>query len=464
MDSDGLVLATEDLIVSKPWEVAASSSYPGHFYFINTETNEAKWSISKELVMGKKNGDGKIVSPSAPAALRRGLFGRTRQISRTASRGPVHSNTNTQTSADSLDDHQNDSPDWYDRKGRPCLDVLAGLGEGGYATVVLVRSTSARAATQENLYAMKVLSKTKHKRAKDQTRLLRELKVMRDLAPSRFLERCHAAFESPTNVFFVCDYIAGGDLFYHMLRRTNESKWGFDEADCRILLAEVTLGLEHLHAQGFIHRDLKVENIMLDVSGHVKLIDFGLAVEIKEGQEEQPMTPTGSLIYMTPELIKSKKGGRHTDWWAMGILAFELSTGRTPWSSLEDRPLIKHEILKCVVMAPKNVSAKAAQFIGGLLQKNFRSRLGTARDSDLKKALFFQGLDWSAMARGETAPAFVCGPATVAEGDRRSALEAYIKFAPPMAASQSTEESSTRPAPWFLGVDKVTSHPKATGD
>jgi len=80
-----------------------------------------------------------------------------------------------------------------------------------------------------------------------------------------------------------------------------------------VLLAEVYLGLEHLHAHGFIHRDVKVENIMLDARGHVKLIDFGLACELKGS--DGPVSPTGSLIYMAPEMIRDHRGGRHTDWY-----------------------------------------------------------------------------------------------------------------------------------------------------
>jgi protein-serine/threonine kinase len=338
----------------------------------------------------------------------------------------------------------------------------------------------------EDLFAMKVATKGTLKRQKDQDRMAVELKVMRDLPPSRFLERCHAAFESATDVFFVCDYIAGGDLFYHMSCRMEQGKWGFEESECKVLLAEVTLGLEHLHDHGFIHRDLKVENIMLTSEGHVKLIDFGLTVEIAKGKDRQPLSPTGSLIYMAPELVKSTSGGRHTDWWAMGILAFELMTGRTPWSSLDHRPTIRHEIQNCTVLVPDTVSDSARRFVRALLHLNFRARLGTSRDSDVKRASFFAGVDWQAMARGETAPAFVCGVAKVDPRDTASALDAYTRKTtraarpPPRSPSASFSSSRASPRPplappgtelatgafgvrslWFLEtVDVVTRHPE----
>ena len=101
---------------------------------------------------------------------------------------------------------------------------------------------------------------------------------------------------------------------------------GVPEDEARIILSEVVVALQHMHAHGFVHRDVKVENIMLDQWGHVKLVDFGLAHKI-EG-EEVPMSPMGSLIYMAPELLRDRVGGRHTDWWAVGILAYEITTGQ----------------------------------------------------------------------------------------------------------------------------------------
>jgi len=185
--------------------------------------------------------------------------------------------------------------------GTPTVAVLAGLGSGGFGKVVLVRSalrTEASTGDEEpQLFAMKVVSRVRQRRPKDQQRMANELAVMRDIEPSRFLERCHAAFESATEVFFVCDYIGGGDLFHHMVRRIKKGMGGFKESECKVMPAEVTCGLKHLHEHGFVHRDLKVENIMLDASGHLKIIDFGLALPIT-GPCEQAMTPTGSLSYM----------------------------------------------------------------------------------------------------------------------------------------------------------------------
>ena len=114
---------------------------------------------------------------------------------------------------------------------------------------------------------------------------------------------------------------------------------------------------------------------MLDSRGHVKLIDFGLVFELKHGKDlkqgslGEPMSPTGSLIYMAPELLQFRMGGRHTDWWALGVLAHELMTGRTPWSSLANKKTIQKEITGMRVAPPAGLSPTAGMLICSLLHQ-----------------------------------------------------------------------------------------------
>lgn len=97
-------------------------------------------------------------------------------------------------------------------------------------------------------------------------------------------------------------------------------------------------------------------------------------------------------------------GGRHTDWWALGVLAHEMITGRSPWSSLTDKKLIKRQIRSLCIVPPRGVSTKAGQFICRLLTQDHRERLGTRSSNDVKHDAFFAAVDWVATAAG-TAPA-----------------------------------------------------------
>ena len=198
--------------------------------------------------------------------------------------------------------------------------VADGLGRGGYACVV-----SARHVATGLPYALKVVSKAGAGRAKDLARLALELRAMTEVAACPFLVRCHLAFESPAAVFFALDFVGGGDLFFRLEELARDGRGGLAELQARSVLGEVALGIIHLHAHGLVHRDIKVENIMLDGRGRARLVDYGLATECRAatgggggggggGGAAEPLSPTGSLLYMAPELLQDRLGGRVTDW------------------------------------------------------------------------------------------------------------------------------------------------------
>ena len=199
---------------------------------------------------------------------------------------------------------------------------------------------------------------------------------------------------------------------------------------------------------------------MLDSRGHVKLLDMGLAAELGDSPSN-PMSPMGSLIYMAPELLAHGVGGRHTDWWAVGFLAFELLTGRSPWASFDDKKNIKAEIcstLKNPVLPPNKLSFPVHKFIRGLLQHHVDKRLGSKSDLELNEEPFFESIDWVETGAQRASPAFIPGVKCFDLHDGYSVLEAYLS-AEAKARGAHTEAHSEAGA-WFVGLPTLDSRPE----
>mmetsp|Transcript_38241 Transcript_38241/g.85375 ORF Transcript_38241/g.85375 Transcript_38241/m.85375 type:complete len:287 (+) Transcript_38241:267-1127(+) len=238
---------------------------------------------------------------------------------------------------------------------------------------------------------------------------------------------------------------------------------------------------------------------MLDSRGHVKIIDFGLAHPMSSDQE--PLSPTGSLMYMAPELLKEKVGGRFTDWWALGVVAHELLTGRSPWSTLRDKKQIRAEIRGLRVVPPHTLSPPAAHLIASLLQRNPNVRVGTTEDAEVLRCPFFTPIDWLSLARGEIESGITlprAGPLVsgdpsgpirsfLTDHDGAAALEAYRRIAPntspgagPAAAErlrgasmcraeeapdqQAAAQAGALVSHWTMDLPLVEAHPRVRAD
>jgi len=451
VDADGNILAMEDTEVPPPWVVLESSKFKGRFYFFNNETKKHAWSLDPSIVNGTA---GK--SPGKTSGVEREGSSRPRpsdlprieeKVSNSgAVRNPTRNSVflspisslpsvglqgprengarrsilveESRPKFNSFEDARAVLPD-------PSVDlpllVLNGLGQGGYGVVMKVENE-----VTKQILAMKVVGKHKLRRRRDRERLALELKIMDCMGHSPFCQQFYQAFETKTSVFIVMDLQGGGDLFFHLMERIGTKGTAFSEKEVCVLVAELTLALEHVHREGFIHRDLKGENVMLDSSGHVKLIDFGLAVELIN--DVQPLSPTGSLIYMAPEMVVEHTGGRHTDWWALGVLAYEMLTGSSPWSVIDDRQILKKHIRSQKVSTPPGISTSTGRFIDHLLKKDFRYRLGSRSDSDVKDAPFFDSIDWALTAESKSAPAFVPPKSSVGAEEMENAEELYMSL------------------------------------
>jgi len=298
--------------------------------------------------------------------------------------------------------------------------VECGLGTGGFAAVVLVEHNKTG-----RIFAVKTILKSRITREKQIQRIGTERRVLMDASDHPFIARMHYAFQNHRQLFFVLDFCAGGDLYYHLTRMKNSRFKHFSEEATQFYVAQLILALEHLHNQGIVYRDLKLENVMLDEEGHVKLVDFGLSKEGVTVPCDEPLSPCGSILYMAPELLEMT-GGTSVDWWTLGILMHEMLTGRSPWKSETQNAVLAELRGKSPVKLSKELSPRGAAIITGLVTRNPRKRLGTRGATELKSHPFFwprlkQSSDWQKLlARGINPPIRPCKTQAQARAPTRS--------------------------------------------
>ena len=158
-----------------------------------------------------------------------------------------------------------------------------------------------------------------------------------------FVVKLHYAFQNEDSLFFVTDFLNGGELFFHL---ANEIR--FSEERSRFYAAEIILAIEHLHENGIIYRDLKPENVLLDYEGHLKITDFGLS-KVNQAAEGLTNTFCGTPEYLAPEVIRADGYSFPVDWWSLGMLLYEMISGLNPFkqAALADNKT-RHEILRMI--------------------------------------------------------------------------------------------------------------------
>jgi len=168
-----------------------------------------------------------------------------------------------------------------------------------------------------------------------------------------------------------------------------DMKKKFTEDEARLYMAEIIIGLEFLHENKIIYRDLKPENLVLDEDGHVKLTDFGLSKE-NVSEIDQANSFVGSICYLPPEVLNKTGHTRSIDWYLCGVLLYEMIVGIPPYYNQNRRELFKN-ILYGKLKIPKEVSEPAKKLISALMERNPKKRLGAGPTDaeELKKHKFF---------------------------------------------------------------------------
>ncbi|XP_023247954.1 serine/threonine-protein kinase N isoform X2 [Copidosoma floridanum] len=276
--------------------------------------------------------------------------------------------------------------------------LLSVLGRGHFGKVILsqYRNTG-------EYFAIKALKKGDIIARDEVESLLSEKRIFEVANATRhpFLVNLFACFQTEAHVCFVMEYAAGGDLMMHIHADV------FGEQRAVFYSACVVLGLQYLHESRIIYRDLKLDNLLLDTDGYVKIADFGLC---KEGMGFGDRTGTfcGTPEFLAPEVLTETSYTRAVDWWGLGVLIFEMLVGESPFPG-DDEEEVFDSIVNDEVRYPRFLSLEAIAIMRRLLRKNPDRRLGSSeRDAeDVKKQAFFRNINWDDLLMRRIKPPFV---------------------------------------------------------
>jgi len=252
------------------------------------------------------------------------------------------------------------------------FEIKSVIGRGSFGKVFLV----VKKDDPSQVYAMKALAKNvilEYDQV-ESTKLEKDILLMAD---HPFLVGMNFVFQTESKIFFVMRFVRGGELFSHLRKMSR-----FPEDDARFYAVQVCLAIGYLHDKKIIYRDLKPENILMDENGYLCLTDFGLAKILQDGQ--QANTFCGTPDYLAPEILSDSGHGFPVDWWAIGILTYEMIVGCPPFFTQSNNYEKMYQMIKKRAVHfpdPERykiyMSEECKDFISKLLEKDPNNRLGT---------------------------------------------------------------------------------------
>lgn len=279
---------------------------------------------------------------------------------------------------------------------RDDFQLMRVVGRGHFGKVMMVRKRDTG-----RIYAMKVLHKETVIENDAIQHTLSESNVLRNVRHP-FIVSLKYSFQTQDKLYLVMDYLCGGELFTHL-----SSVDHFDEWRTKFYAAQIVLALGYLHDMNVIYRDLKPENLLLDMDGYLCLTDFGLVKE-NVGWSEKTTTFCGSPEYLAPEILLGKPYGKGVDWWALGTFIYEMLSGWPPFFDEDHKRMNRRILHEPLSFDPQLFSREAKTLLRGLLERNQEKRLGSGRDGtkDIMQHPFFKDINWELLKKRGIEPPY----------------------------------------------------------
>ncbi|OXB75161.1 UNVERIFIED_CONTAM: hypothetical protein H355_016193 [Colinus virginianus] len=266
------------------------------------------------------------------------------------------------------------------------------LGKGSFGKVFL-----AELKNTDQYFAVKALKKDVVLMDDDVECTMVEKRVLSLAWEHPFLTHVFCTFQTKENLFFVMEYLNGGDLMFHI-----QSCHKFDLPRATFYAAEIISGLQFLHSKGIIYRDLKLDNVLLDSEGHIKIADFGMCKENMFG-DAKTSTFCGTPDYIAPEILLGQKYNTSVDWWSFGVLLYEMLIGQSPFHGQDEEELFQ-SIRMDNPFYPRWLDKDAKDILVKLFVREPERRLGAR--GNIRQHAFFREINWEALEERRMEPPF----------------------------------------------------------